>query len=411
MGTVPACGGARGLVLTPDLRFAYLSCVIDNQIRIYSVAADGALTSIGQVSFTQPYGIAIAPNGGTLYVGSISDNTLAAFRVASDGLLTPLNSVDSGGSPPARGVAVTPDGRFVYVAHGDPANTVENVIIGFALNEDGSLGSNVAEATNGAGGAEAVITPDGRFLYIAAEGSDRVFGYQIGADGSLTAVPGGSFPSGDGPEGLAISPDGRWIFNAAPVVGVMIEATGDVTGWAIGADGALMEVERLTPGAGRRPVGIEFAPDGQHLYVGDYANDEIIAYSVSRRGKLKEIQTMASAGPEPAFQDIAILPNLGPVASFSVQPAASGSPTRFDGSASSDPDGVIARYLWDFGDGTSRQTTKPRVQHVYEVPGTYEVRLTVIDDEGCSDRLIFTGQLASCVGSDSATATQMVIVN
>lgn len=138
---------------------------------MYSVAADGALTRIGLINFPGPFGIAIAPNGSTLYVDNVSDNTLASFRVESDGLLTLLNSVDSGGSPPAKGVAVTPDSSFVYVAHGDPKTTTENVVTGFALNADGSLGSNkVAEATNGAGGAEAVITPDGRFLYVAAGG-------------------------------------------------------------------------------------------------------------------------------------------------------------------------------------------------------------------------------------------------
>jgi len=410
METAPACGGARGLVLTPDLRAAYLACTSDNQIAMYSVGAGGALLRTGQINFPGPFGIAIAPNGGTLYVVGVDDNTLASFRVESDGLLTLLNSVDSGGSPPAKGVAVTPDGSFVYVAHGNPRDTIENVVTGFALHADGSLGNKVAEATNGAGGAETAITPDGRFLYIAAGGSDRVFGYQIGADGSLAAVPGGSFPTGDGPEGLAISPDGRWIFNAAPRVGVMVEVTGSVTGWAIGADGALTEVEGFMADEGDRPIGARFAPDGRHLYISNYAKDKVFAFSISRRGRLRKIQTVDSAGPEPGFQAIAILPNLGPVAAFSVQPDAARRPTRFDASASSDPDGRIARYDWDFGDGTSQQTDEPRVHHVYRAAGRYRVRLTVIDNEGCSAHLIFTGQLASCAGSGAAVAARMVVV-
>jgi 6-phosphogluconolactonase (cycloisomerase 2 family) len=413
LGTVPACGGARGLVITPDLRFAYLSCATANQIEMYSVAPDGELTSIGLVSFPLPFGIAIAPNGSTLYVASASANTLAAFRVEADGLLTALNSVNSGGAPPAKAVAATPDGRFVYVSHGQPSDTVQNAVTGFAVNEDGSLGGKVAEATNGAGAAETVITPDGRFLYVVSEGSDRVFGYRIGGDGGLTAAPGSPFPTSDGPEGLAISSDGRWIFAAVPVPGLNAEigrVDGSVIGWAIGADGALEEVERLIV-QGRRPVGIEFAPDGQHLYIGDYANNEVIAYRVSRKGKLKEIQTITAAGPEPAYQAVAILPNLGPVATFSVHQGTATSKTNFDGSASSDPDGAVARYVWEFGDGTFRQTTGPRVQHMYRAPGTYEARLTVIDDEGCSDHVVFTGQLASCVGVDAGTATQMVVIN
>lgn len=410
MGTAPACGGARGLVFTPDLRAAYLACTSNNQIAMYSVAADGALTRAGQIDFPGPFGIAIAPNGRTLYAGAVGDNTLVSFHVESDGQLTRLNSVVSGGAPPAKGVAVTPDGRFVYVAHGDPKTTIENVVTGFALDADGSLGSKVAEASNGAGGAEAVITPDGRFLYVAAGGSDRVFGYRIRADGSLAAVPGGSFPTGDGPEGLAVSPDGRWIFNAAPRPGLMVELTGSVTGWAIGADGALTEVEQLIPDEGDRPVGIEFAPDGRHLYISNYSKDKVFVFSISRSGSLRKIQTVDSAGPEPGFQAITILPNLGPVASFSVQPGAAHRPTRFDASASSDRDGQIASYDWDFGDGTSQRTAGPRVHHVYRAPGAYQARLTVIDNEGCSTSLIFTGRLATCVGSDAAAAARRVVV-
>src|ERR1041384_5016452 len=49
IGIAPACGGARGLVFTPDLRFAYLACTSNNQIAMYRVAADGALTRFGQI--------------------------------------------------------------------------------------------------------------------------------------------------------------------------------------------------------------------------------------------------------------------------------------------------------------------------------------------------------------------------
>ena len=51
----------------------------------------------------------------------------------------------------------------------------------------------------------------------------------------------------------------------------------------------------------------------------------------------------------------------------------------FNASESSDPDGIIVSYHWDFGDGTT--ATGKTVQHTFS-PGEYPVRLTVHDDKG-----------------------------
>jgi PKD repeat protein len=73
--------------------------------------------------------------------------------------------------------------------------------------------------------------------------------------------------------------------------------------------------------------------------------------------------------------------NNPPVASFTH--ACQGLRCRFDGSGSSDPDGAIARYAWDFGDGATGSGAV--VRRIYAAAGTYMVTLKVIDPERASD--------------------------
>ncbi|MEQ8278069.1 MAG: PKD domain-containing protein [Deltaproteobacteria bacterium] len=61
--------------------------------------------------------------------------------------------------------------------------------------------------------------------------------------------------------------------------------------------------------------------------------------------------------------------------------AALGEEVRFNGTASTDPDGdPIVSYAWDFGDGATGST--PESAHVYTAPGTYTATLVVTDDGG-----------------------------
>ena len=62
----------------------------------------------------------------------------------------------------------------------------------------------------------------------------------------------------------------------------------------------------------------------------------------------------------------------------------------FDISVSSDPDGEIVSFTFDFGDGSARREgndlSEP-ISHLYEEPGLYIITLTVTDNDGKTDEL------------------------
>src|SRR5690606_28738877 len=64
-------------------------------------------------------------------------------------------------------------------------------------------------------------------------------------------------------------------------------------------------------------------------------------------------------------------PNVPPVADFTV--AATFQDVSVDASASSDPDGTVTAYAWDFGDGAV--ATGVTAEHTYAAGGTYTVTL------------------------------------
>ena len=64
--------------------------------------------------------------------------------------------------------------------------------------------------------------------------------------------------------------------------------------------------------------------------------------------------------------------------------AAVGELLAFDGAGSTDRDGKLVHYDWDFGDGAHGDGAK--VQYAYDRPGTYQVTLTVTDDFGELDQ-------------------------
>ncbi len=82
--------------------------------------------------------------------------------------------------------------------------------------------------------------------------------------------------------------------------------------------------------------------------------------------------------------NLIVVVNFPPLAKAGPDQEVNTSEVLFDASASSDEDGSLTRYSWQFGDGASAEGVQ--VRHVYGNPGHYPVTLAVTDDSGTSTR-------------------------
>lgn len=95
--------------------------------------------------------------------------------------------------------------------------------------------------------------------------------------------------------------------------------------------------------------------------------------------------------------------NKAPVARVTVSPTSGPAPlvVAVSGAASTDADGTINAYSWDFGDGTSAMGVA--VEHTYTAVGEFVITLTVTDDKGARGSIrasaVATGSSAVYNGS------------
>ena len=106
-------------------------------------------------------------------------------------------------------------------------------------------------------------------------------------------------------------------------------------------------------------------------------------------------------------------PNQPPVARITTA-SCTGVTCSFDGGQSSDPDGTVVAYSWDFGDG-SPLGSGPTPTHKYAAPGgNFTVTLTVTDNQGATGTTtasvspIETVAQINFVGQSSADSTAAV---
>ncbi|HWV88082.1 MAG TPA: beta-propeller fold lactonase family protein, partial [Capillimicrobium sp.] len=253
--------GSNALAISPDGRHVYVASSSSDAIAVFArnartgvltqpdgaagcVAAGGAEGCAPAVGLDGPNSVTVSPDGATVYATARGSSSVAAFaRDASTGGLTQVadgclaaSAVD--GCRPGRAlagadaVAVSPDGRNVYVAafHGNAiAVLARDAATGALTQAAGAAGCVAADAADGCAPALALtapeglaVSPDGSTVHVASALANAVLTFSRDAGtGALTQLGDGAgclaagLVAGCGParallgpNSVAVTPDG-----------------------------------------------------------------------------------------------------------------------------------------------------------------------------------------------------------
>lgn len=174
-------------------------------------------------------------------------------------------------------------------------------------------------------------------------------------------------------------PSGEWSFNTLSFVVVAAPPTTGTVRVLSSPSGATITLNGSPIGS--TPVERSGVPAGLHTV------------QVSRPGYQSETRQVSVIAGQTTTVSVTLTPiptNQAPSAAFSFTPVdpTVGEIVQFNAQGSTDPNGSIVSYAWNFGDGDTGASMI--VNHAFSGSTTYHVRLTIADNEGATDTVTRT---------------------
>ncbi|WP_395396784.1 beta-propeller fold lactonase family protein [Novosphingobium sp. BL-8A] len=271
-----------------------------------TISALGSVADIGRPTWLMP-----SPHRQVLYAANESANggdgqgeVLSFTADPADGHLSLLSRVGSGGGSP-RHLALAGMPPTIFVA-----NFAAAQVAAIPLQKGGALLPPTSVVTDSGSGsrlsephAQAVLADrEGKHLFVADFGADRIFVYHIDADShslSPSAHPFAALPTGSGPRRLAFSADGRFVYVLTEKAAQLVTLAWDAVREELRVIGSIPIVHSGKQ-AGIHAAELVLDRDGRFAYVTNRGDGTLVVYALDRgTGTPREIQRLGSAGREP----------------------------------------------------------------------------------------------------------------
>jgi 6-phosphogluconolactonase (cycloisomerase 2 family) len=168
-----------------------------NDIDVFHVGFGGYLSTSPVVNSepgTVPFGITY-DTAGDLVIAEAGPNALQTFSVAGNGTITAIDQVTNG---QAALCWVAPAGQYLFASNAGSGTETGYSSASGQLTLIGNTGTD-------AGTVDATASPDGQFLYVQTGGAGIVDEFSVGAGGSLTSLGSVTVPGAVGGEGIVAS--------------------------------------------------------------------------------------------------------------------------------------------------------------------------------------------------------------
>lgn len=188
---------------------------------------------------------------------------------------------------PTAGAVLSKNGRLLLVAGGAGGAAVISVPAAERGSRHAVLGSLVPPGggrTNGA--IEVAITPDGRYAFISLEYADQIAVFNLASATAADFREGsgyiGAIPTGVAPVGLAVSPDGHWLYATSELEdqGSKIGTLSVISVARAESDPAESVVASVP--AGCVPVRVVTSANGSDVWVAARGSDALLAFSAAK---------------------------------------------------------------------------------------------------------------------------------